>query len=155
METKTGLTVEVNRKFSVPVDAVYNAWISPDALKQWCKPMGNRLIEVDNDVKEGGVINYTAENDNGEYKLLINGNYEEVKENERLVYSWNWNFPNHSIEDSLFRVTVNFSKQDEETSSVEVRQENLKDEEAIVIHEKGWELSLDNLEQYLSEHAKQ
>lgn len=152
MDTNTNQSVHVNKDFPISVETLYNAWISPEALRQWCAPIGNRLTKVKNDVKEGGAIEYKAENENGDYSLLINGRYEEVKEKERLVYSWDWKFPNNPLGDSVFKVTVVFSQQDN-GSSVEVKQENLKDEEAILIHQQGWERSLNNLHQYLSSQA--
>lgn len=132
MDTKKDHSVHIHKDFPVSVEALYKAWISPEALKQWCAPIGNGLKEVKNEVKEGGTIEYRAESGNDEYSLLINGKYEEVKEKERLVYSWDWKFPNSSIGDSLFKLTVVFTQQ-ESGSSVDVKQENLNDEEAILV----------------------
>lgn len=153
MDSNTVLSVQVSKEFPVPVDALYNAWVSPEALKQWCTPIGNSLTEVKNEVKEGGAIKYKAETESGEFSLLITGEYEEVKEKERLVYSWNWQFPNNSMGDSLFKLTVVFSQQGN-GSRVDVKQENLKDDEAIIIHQEGWERALKNLHQYLVSQSR-
>ncbi len=51
------------------LNEVYDAWINPEKLKQWWKPAGNKLVNVENEVREGGNINYEFAGDNDE-KLL-------------------------------------------------------------------------------------
>lgn len=146
MEKKNEKSVEVSKDFDVPVEELYHAWISQDALKQWWSPMGKKLTDVQNEVKEGGKIKYTAEDN--ESPLVIKGEYEEVKENEKLVYTWDFNFSNDAFEESHFRLTIKFQEQGE-GSRLEVKQENLQDHEAVTVHKKGWEKELENLKEYL------
>lgn len=158
METNHQTTVQVGKAFPVPVEVLYQAWISPESLKQWCNPLGNRLTEVRNEVREGGELVYRAEGENEGSPLLITGQYEEVKEAERLVYSWNWKFPDRKMHESLFRMTVTFARLEdrlEEGSRIEVKQEALKNDEALSIHEQGWEIALDSLYGYLAVRAPQ
>lgn len=138
----------ISREFDVPVEELYKAWISPDALKQWWSPMGKKLTDVKNEVEKGGRIKYTA-NDN-ESPLVIKGEYEEVKEKEKLVYTWDFNFSNDAFEESPYRLTVKF-EDNGNGSRLEVKQENLKDDEAVRVHEKGWKKELEKLGDYLKE----
>lgn len=140
--------LEITKDFPVSVEKLYKAWISPTALKQWWKPMEKKLTDVQNDVKKGGSIKYTA--NDSEPSLIITGEYEEVKEREKLVYTWDFNFSEDAFEESPFRLTINFQKNGEK-SRLEVRQENLKDDEAIQVHRKGWDKQLENLKKYLEE----
>lgn len=148
MEKKNDLTVEISKDFSVPVDKLYKAWISPDALKQWWSPMGKKLTEVKNEVRKGGTIEYKA-NKNGS-PLVIKGEYEEVIEKEKLVYTWDFNFLDESYKDSSYRLTVKFKEQDN-GSNLEVKQESLKDHEAVRVHKEGWEKELESLKEYLNQ----
>ena len=149
MDTKKGLTVQVQREFPVPADALYRAWNEPEALKQWWTPMNRKLEHVTNELREGGTIEYRTEESNGAPSLIINGTYEEVKERERLVYSWVWHLTDQPVEDSPYRLTIGFSDSNGK-SRLDVNQENLKDDEAIRIHQEGWESALDSLERYLT-----
>lgn len=148
MENQNDQSVEVSKDFNVPVEELYEAWISPDALKQWWSPMGKKLSEVKNEVKKGGRIEYTA--NDSQSPLVIKGEYEEVREREKLVYTWNFTMSNDSFDESTYRLTVKFGEQGE-GSKLEVKQENLKDHEAVRVHKKGWEKELENLRNYLDQ----
>lgn len=150
MEINKALKVEVTKRFSVPVDQLYNAWTNPVQLKQWWKPMGNSLKEVTNDLKKGGTVRYVFEND----KLIISGEYLEVKQNENLVYTWKWELPNDAVRNADYKLTVNFISKDNE-SEINVLQENFQDEESMFPHREGWEKGLTDLEHFLSHQDKQ
>ena len=67
METRAALAVQAEKVFPVPVDRLFAAWVTPDELKQWWQPMGNRLKEVSIDLKEGGSFRYNFENKNNQH----------------------------------------------------------------------------------------
>src|SRR5690349_19226828 len=119
MDKNKSNTVGATKEFQVPVQKLYAAWNDPEQLKQWWKPMGNHLKEVTNDVKPGGGVRYTFK----EHTLVIEGVYEEVKENERLVYTWNWNFPEDAVKNGAYKLTVVFAG-DSNQSNIQVTQEN-------------------------------
>jgi uncharacterized protein YndB with AHSA1/START domain len=141
--------VSVTKDFSVPADRLYRAWVTPEELKQWWHPMGNQLKEVTNELKEGGQIRYVFQNNHQGHSFEIHGQYEEVKESQKLVYSWNWEVPGQNFEESKYRLSVVFTGQDN-SSRLEVRQENFADEEAIHPHREGWDKALNDLQQYLT-----
>ncbi len=140
--------LEITKDFPTSVEQLYNAWISPTALKQWWRPMDKKLTDVQNELKQGGSIKYTA--NNSEPSLVITGEYEEVKEREKLIYTWDFNFSEDAFGESSFRLTINFLE-DGNKSKLKVKQENLKDDEAVQVHRKGWEKQLENLKKYLEE----
>ena len=59
MKINNAAKVEATKQFPVSVQKLYRAWTDPDQLKQWWKPMGKRLKEVTNDLKEGGKVSYS------------------------------------------------------------------------------------------------
>jgi uncharacterized protein YndB with AHSA1/START domain len=145
MEINKALKVEASKSFPVTASQLYNAWTNPEELKQWWKPMGNALKEVVNDIKTGGAVRYIfADN-----ALVISGEYLEVKENEKLVYTWNWELPNDAVRNAAYKLTVNFAGKDN-GSEISISQENFQDEEAMLPHRQGWEKGLDELEHFLS-----
>lgn len=149
MAIKEATEILAEKDFSVPVEKLYNAWISPEALKQWWRPMGNQLKDVKNEVREGGEVVYTFETTDQKESLIISGNYQEVKQQEKLVYTWNWNFQNESLQDSEFLLTVEF-KSNGSGSSISVKQQNLIDDETVQPHHESWEKGLTDLHEYLT-----
>jgi uncharacterized protein YndB with AHSA1/START domain len=145
METNNELTVKAEKDFSVRVEELYSAWTKPQLLKQWWKPIGNELADVVNDLKEGGTVKYVfSDND-----IIISGTYKEVKENEKLVYSWNWQIPNDAVRNGEFMLTIEF-KGSGNGSSIHVTQENFTNHEAMKPHQEGWEKGLNDLQQFLN-----
>jgi uncharacterized protein YndB with AHSA1/START domain len=147
MESNNELVVEAERVFSVPVDLLYDAWTKPDLLKQWWKPIGNRLEEVKNDIKEGGSVTYIF-SDNA---IRIAGKYKEVREKEKLVYTWNWEMPDDAVRNGEFLLTVEFQSNGN-GSSLHIRQANFNNNETMLPHQQGWNKGLDDLEQFLNNY---
>ncbi|MEJ7736603.1 MAG: SRPBCC domain-containing protein [Chitinophagaceae bacterium] len=145
------LGLEVEKEFPVQVQELSNAWTNPEKLKQWWKPSGHQLTDVNIDLREGGKFNYVFQGTNAETALVISGEYQEVNENRKLVYSWNWEIPNtEAISNNEFMLTVEFIPA-KDHSKLRVVQHNFKDNESIHPHKKGWEIALDDLYQFLSE----
>jgi uncharacterized protein YndB with AHSA1/START domain len=146
MEQNNFNKVEASKQFAVPVEQLFRAWNDPEQLKHWWKPMGNNLLEVTNDLKAGGTVRYTFE----EQGLTISGTYDEVKENEKLVYSWVWEFPDNTLNNAAYKLTVHFSTT-ENGSEIRVLQEKIEDKETVHPNEEGWEKGLSDLEQYVKQ----
>ncbi len=138
------LKVTVSKEFNTPVEKLYNAWTQPELLKQWWKPMDKNLTEVINDLHEDGIVKYVFEDNS----LVIEGKYIEVRENEKLVYSWNWQLPKDDVKDSSYKLTISFSGKDD-TSNINVLQENFENEEGTLPHKQGWEKGLNDLKEFL------
>lgn len=106
--------------------------------------MGNQLVDVKNELKEGGSVEYNV----GNAGLQITGTYSEVVPNEKLVYSWIWNLNDEGSENG-YTLNITFSAEGE-GSKLNVVQEGFKGEEFLKTHEDGWEKGLDSLSSYLS-----
>ena len=144
MQTNNDFKVNASQEFAVPVDQLYAAWTSPELLKKWWKPMNNTLTEVTNELKEGGTVKYVFKENN----LTITGKYSEVKENERLAYTWDWEFAQDVVKNASYKLTVEF-KSNGNGSAIAVTQENFKNEEGTVPHQEGWNKGLEDLKQFL------
>ena len=140
--------LNLQKEFKVPVERLFEAWTQEDDLKQWWHPMGNQLVKVVNNIKEGGEIRYEFKNDGNELPIVIDGVYKEVKRHERLVYTWNWNIADEGIRNSEFLLRIEFLSQGN-GSLLKVLQENFIDEEAVHPHREGWEKALEELKVYL------
>ncbi len=141
--------VSISKEFHAPVEKLYKAWTQPELLKQWWKPMNKTLTEVTNDLQKDGDVRYVFEDNS----LVIEGKYMEVKENEKLLYSWNWQLAKDDIKDSSYKLTIEFSGKDD-TSNITVLQENFVNEEGALPHKEGWEKGLNDLKEFLEATVK-
>ncbi len=147
-DKETSLLVE--KSFPVSVQVLADAWTSPEKLKQWWKPAGNQLKNVENDLKTGGKILYEFGTQSGQEDLKITGEYQEVQPDKKLVYSWNWDLPTtQAVTDNEFRLTVEFEPEGN-GSKLKVTQENFKAQESIHPHQEGWNKALDDLLTFVS-----
>lgn len=153
MENTTTQKLEVSKEFSVPVTNLYKAWITAEDLKAWWHPINSNLTDVQNNVKQGGDIKYVFANEDGAGSFIITGTYKEVKEEKRLVYTWNWEVSADSIGDSNYLLSISFVDLGDNRSRLEVVQEYFKAEESIQPHREGWEKALADLDLYLSQEA--
>ena len=141
--------LKISKSFNSSVNELYNAWISPDHLKQWWHPMGNNLKEVELEVKRDGAIKYAFVNEKDKSTFEITGKYYEVTESQRLVYSWNWKTEAEHVENNNYTLTIVFA-QEGDGSKIEVTQTPFSNEEALQQHKQGWEKALNDLEHHLS-----
>lgn len=148
MESSSAIRLYVNKDFEVPAERLFDAWTKEEELKKWWHPLGNQLERVTNELKEGGNVRYEFGNDGGNTPLTIEGVYKEVKEKEKLVYTWNWKVADESVGNAEYLLEVRFRSQGT-GSRLEVTQENFLDEEAVQPHKEGWEKGLQDLKAYL------
>jgi uncharacterized protein YndB with AHSA1/START domain len=148
MEKEQAIKLQLAKDFNVPIEQLYKAWVTPDKLKQWWHPLNSHLQEVQIDLKPGGAYLYHFLNESGKDGFAIAGNYEEVQEAKRLVYSWNWQLPDKAVQDGHFKLIIEFSPRGN-GSQLQVTQENFSEEEAVHPHREGWEKALVDLKNYL------
>lgn len=144
-------TVSLSKDFPVSAERLFQAWTSPEELKQWWHPMGNQLTSVTNDLNPGGTVAYRFRNGDNPDEIEISGKYETVKPNEELVYSWIWHLPHQPIGNGDYKLRIRFVPQGQ-GSRLEVAQENFGSEEAVQPHRDGWEQNLERLKEYLGRH---
>jgi uncharacterized protein YndB with AHSA1/START domain len=147
MSNENGNSLHVTEQFVSNKEELYKAWTEPDQLKQWWKPMGKQLVNVENDIRQGGKVVYRFEDG-----LSIHGEYKEARPGEKLSYSWIWELPEDSMHKGEYLLHVQFN-QDGNNSVLDVTQENFKEEHSVKPHEEGWKESLEALKNYL-EHSR-
>lgn len=79
----------LERVFDARADVVWSLWTDPEHFKAWYGPSGASIPEARMDVRVGGSRLVTMEmvTPNGPMRMTFAGEYLEVVENERLVYS--------------------------------------------------------------------
>lgn len=145
--------ITISEKFNVDTATLFRAWTDESALKAWWKPTGKTLSNVENDIKEGGKVAYHFESEaETTGKLTIEGTYQSVIPEQKLVYTWNWIVDDAALENGNYLLTVGFEAAGE-GSEISITQENQSETEGIHPHEEGWKEALESLKTYLENEA--
>jgi uncharacterized protein YndB with AHSA1/START domain len=81
--------VVIERSFDAPVDVIWQLWTDPDHFKTWYGPHGATIPVAKMDVRVGGTRRVCMEmqTPTGPMQMWFSGEYREVVENKRLVYT--------------------------------------------------------------------
>ncbi len=154
MESAQSSSANLQAAKDIPVskDRLYKAWVEEESLKKWWHPGDNRLVSVQNDIREGGTVRYEFQNEAGDKTFNISGKYQETRPGERLRYGWNWHLPqSEPVGDGDHILTVTFSGEGD-ASRIEIHQASTgqgQKEESIHPHQQGWEEQLESLKTFL------
>jgi len=107
--------------------------------------MGKNVVDVVNDIKQGGEVKYVFENNS----LTIDGRYEKVEDHSLLEYTWNWHLKLEREEDAAYKLSVRFEGNDN-NSTIQVTQTGFENDESVQPHKQGWEQGLQQLQDYLA-----
>jgi uncharacterized protein YndB with AHSA1/START domain len=76
-------TLVLRRIFTAPRQKVFRAWIEPEALETWFKPVGMHMTVSKLEAYVGGAFHFHLENGNS-----IFGTYLHIAPPEKLVFTW-------------------------------------------------------------------
>jgi len=126
--------LRITRTFDAKPERVYVAFTNPGDLEKWFGPEGVNCIVHDIDPRPGGAYSFTMRNKDGEEHPL-SGVFQEVIENEKLVYTWIW--ATGTMAGIKTRVTLDF-KATEVGTELTLTHELLASETAVEMHNVGW-----------------
>jgi uncharacterized protein YndB with AHSA1/START domain len=141
--------VRIERSFDAPVELVWQLWTDPEHFKTWYGPEGAAIPTATMDVRVGGHRRVCMEvrTPNGPVQMWFTGEYREVIEHQRLVYTESMsdehgNMPAGGVGDhGATEVRVEFEDLGSRTKVVLVHAGIPKDSPGAA----GWEMALDNL----------
>jgi uncharacterized protein YndB with AHSA1/START domain len=81
--------VVIERIFDAPVDRIWQLWTDPEQFKAWYGPDGVTIPVAKMDVRVGGtrLVCMEMKSADGPRQMWFTGEYGEVVEHERLVYT--------------------------------------------------------------------
>jgi uncharacterized protein YndB with AHSA1/START domain len=81
--------VVIERSFDAPPDLIWQMWTDSEHFAAWYGPTGAAIPVAEMDVRVGGtrLVCMQMETPNGSMQMWFTGEYREVVENERLVYT--------------------------------------------------------------------
>jgi uncharacterized protein YndB with AHSA1/START domain len=149
--------LHITRVFEAPRTLVWKVWTDPEHLKHWMGPRGFVVMHMQHDLRPGGkwrICLHRAVAGEGcgdvrQADLWQSGEYREVVEPERLVFTFGWDgredIPRH---DTL--VTITFEEHDGKTT-MNFHQAVFPTIEDRDGHGFGWNSTFDRLEEYVRE----
>ena len=89
MDNASADAVVIERTFDAPVKLIWQMWTVPDHFKAWYGPSGATIPVANMDVRIGGsrLVCMEMQTPDGPMQMWFSGEYREVVENERLVYT--------------------------------------------------------------------
>jgi uncharacterized protein YndB with AHSA1/START domain len=81
--------VVIERSFDAPAELIWQMWTDPTHFAAWYGPEGASIPVAQMDVRVGGtrLVCMEVQGPRGPMQMWFTGNYREVVENERLVYT--------------------------------------------------------------------
>jgi uncharacterized protein YndB with AHSA1/START domain len=81
--------VVIERSFDAPVELIWQMWTDPEHFKAWYGPDGATIPVAKMDVRVGGarLVGMQVQSPGGPMQMWFTGEYRDVVENERLVYT--------------------------------------------------------------------
>lgn len=139
-------SVVVRRTIAASAEELFDAWLDPQALGTWMRPIGIRHTSAKADARVGGSYEIVMQGDEKTYPH--HGVYQVIDRPRRLVFTW----ISHGTEGRTSLVTVDFLPVDQRTEVV-VTHEQLP-EAARESHTKGWSSGLERLAEFSSGSAQ-
>lgn len=85
----TNESVVIERTFDAPLGVMWQLWTEPEHFKAWYGPSGASIPIARMDVRVGGsrFVEMEVQTPNGPMRMWFTGEYLEIVENRRLVYT--------------------------------------------------------------------
>jgi len=141
----SGETLNIERTFQAPAQAVFDAWTSEEVLRRWFYGQpGWETPEAQVDLRLGGPVRIVMRNPQDGAEHGGGGQYTEIDPPNRLAFTWTWD----RDADRETLIELDFEESDGATT-VRFTHSNLRDEESVRNHEEGWTVCFGNLERVL------
>jgi uncharacterized protein YndB with AHSA1/START domain len=154
--------VTIERSFGAPVDLIWQMWTDPEHFAAWYGPDGATIPVAKMDVRVGGarLVSMEVQTPDGPRQMWFTGEYREVVENERLVYTESMSDENGKM---LSPAELGMPAGHPTTTEVRVELEDVDGHTKMVMTHTGvpgdspgatgWTMSLDKLASHVEAHS--
>jgi uncharacterized protein YndB with AHSA1/START domain len=138
--------VRIERTFEAPVEAVFDAWTSPEVMRRWLHPAPDwGTPEADVDLRVGGTVRVVMRRPDGS-QAEARGRYTLIDRPHRLVMTWV--FDDDPANQQLLELTFT---QSEGATTVRLLNTAISTDERRDNQDWGWRGCLDELERLMSD----
>ena len=142
------ISLEIVRDFEAPVSLVFKVWSTPEHMLRWWGPRDFTPHSLSMDFRPGGAWRACIRSPEGQ-DYWMSGVYREVREPEKLVFTFAWDEDGEPGNDTL--VTVSFADIGGRTR-LTFQQTPFETVEERDSHQEGWGECLERLKDYV-EHV--
>ncbi len=139
MNAKADAVIVVRRTIHATPEELYDAWLDPESLSVWMRPMGIPSSTARVDARVGGTFEVVMHGRGGDLRHF--GVYRALERPKRLVFTWT----SDATEGVETQVTVDLVPEGSATVVV-VTHERLPSEVSAASHTEGWTDALRLLE---------
>ncbi|MBI2169563.1 MAG: SRPBCC domain-containing protein [Actinobacteria bacterium] len=151
--------VIIERSFDAPVDLIWQMWTDPEHFAAWYGPDGAAIPVAQMDVRVGGtrLVCMEMQTPNGVMQMWFTGQYREVVENVRLVYTESMSDENGTVRSAA---DMGMPEGHPTTTEVRVELEHVGGSTKMVMTHvgiadnspgaAGWAMALDKLAAYVN-----
>ncbi|REJ65584.1 MAG: SRPBCC domain-containing protein [Planctomycetota bacterium] len=141
--------VVVRRLVKASREIAFEAWTTPEHVEKWWSPTDTAqctLCEID--LRVGGQYRLNMSDPADGATCEVEGEFREVTQPERLVYTWNARTDQGDVDNTL--VTVEFHALGDDATEVLVRHSDLPDTPIREGHREGWQKMLASFANHLA-----
>jgi uncharacterized protein YndB with AHSA1/START domain len=145
-ETQQDVVLQLSRRYNASAERVFDAWTSPEVLKEWWaldSDWTNEAAEAD--PRPGGSYRLGMKDPESGKMHIAAGEYTEVNRPEKLAFTWAW----EGTDGPTTLVEIDFV-QDGDATEVTLTHSGFASEESRDSHSHGWNGLLDSLGRYIS-----
>src|SRR5438445_1341826 len=154
--------VVIERSFDAPVDLIWQMWTAPEHFAAWYGPDGATIPWAKMDVRVGGtrLVCMEMHTPDGSMQMWFTGEYRQLVENERLVYTESMSDENGNV---LSPSDMGMPAGHPATTEVRVELEDLGGRTRMVMTHAGirsdspgaagWAMALDELAAHVEAHS--
>ena len=146
MPTAESTKLTLRRTYPVTRERLFEAWTTPDAIKQFYGPKEVVVSEALLDLRAGGTYRIGMKQPDGE-TWFVKGIYREFDRPSKIVCTWTWEEDDPALQHESL-LTVAFFDRGEESELV-LTHERFRDAEQRDGHESGWTTILSQLDGYV------
>jgi uncharacterized protein YndB with AHSA1/START domain len=155
--------VVIERTLDAPADLIWRMWTDPEHFAAWFGPDGASIPVATMDVRVGGtrLICMQARTPNGTRRMWFTGEYREVVENKRLVYTESMSDENGNV---LSPADLGMPDGYPSTTEIRVELDDHGDRTRMIMTHAGipagspgaagWTMALDKLAVRLAEYGR-
>jgi serine/threonine protein kinase len=135
-------TLRLEREVPAPIEQVFALWIDPSRMADWYAPTDDYTTTGEVDPKVGGRYRVSMQHKDLDYANLVMGQYSRVEPPYFLQFTWAWETPVPSLQET--QVTVEFRPSPTGTHLTLIH-ERFRDQESKRRHSEGWTGCLNRL----------
>jgi uncharacterized protein YndB with AHSA1/START domain len=141
----------IERVFDAPRALVWQAWTDPKQAVLWGGPRSHPATHMEGDLRPGGKWRGCLRSLETGEDLWQGGVYREIKEPERIVYTFYWEGDDGLPENEML-ITLTFTEEGRKTR-MKLHQTEFRSVEQRDNHNGGWSSAMDRLAEFLATRA--